>query len=176
MWILWVAGWKFKKSSTRHVGTYVVEAAGGRPGETGTGGRVAGRGPAHADNLTSWRQEMPEKASQAEHNERRRATGGALAIDMASLRSVGRCERFGALQRRMPPARVPRIHPPRSPHLLCIYRAPQPALPGDAGLSATTSISTYVSCLHSQAATMRVTPACYDNEYKNSNRSLNSAI
>ncbi|CAH0726526.1 unnamed protein product, partial [Brenthis ino] len=62
---------------------------------------------------------MPEKASQAEHNERRRATGGALAIDMASLRSVGRCEQFGALQRRMPPARVPRI--PRAHHTCCVF-------------------------------------------------------
>lgn len=45
---------------------------------------------------------------------RRRAAGGALVIDMATLRSVGRCERFGALQRRMPfvprAPRCPLIH------------------------------------------------------------------
>lgn len=75
-----VAGWNTLKLSTRRVSTYAVEAAGGRPGATGRGGsgggsRVAGRG--RTDNLTSQRQETPEKASQPEHNERRRATGGA---------------------------------------------------------------------------------------------------
>lgn len=59
---------------------------------------------------------------------RRRATGGALAIDMASLRSVGRCERFGALQRRM--ALPAHRSPPRLPHLLCIYRAARAKRPG----------------------------------------------
>lgn len=75
-----VAGWNTLKLSTRRVSTYAVEAAGGRPGATGRGGggggsRGAGRG--RTDNLTSQRQETPEKASQPEHNERRRATGGA---------------------------------------------------------------------------------------------------
>lgn len=74
---------------------------------------------------------------------RRRAAGGALAIDMASLRSDGRCERFGALQRRMPLA--PRLsHPARSPHLLCIYRAAQPAQTGDAGMSILPRASTSI--------------------------------
>lgn len=51
---------------------------------------------------------------------RRRAAGGALAIDMASLRSVGRCEWLGALQRRMPLAARPRPRP-FARHTCCVF-------------------------------------------------------
>ncbi|CAK1549729.1 unnamed protein product [Leptosia nina] len=54
---------------------------------------------------------------------------GSHRIDMASLRSAGRCERFGALLRRMPRAPLD----PHSPHLLCIYSGTAGA--GDAGVA-----------------------------------------
>ncbi|CAH2265230.1 jg19778 [Pararge aegeria aegeria] len=96
------------------------------------------------------------------------APGGALAIDMASLRSVGRCERFGALQRRMPPPRAPRT--PRSPHLLCIYRAVQP-LPGDARMATIPRTPAYTFYKIAVFA-MRVTSVCCspvcNNKCKNS--------
>lgn len=73
-----------------------------------------------ADNSTRPRQETAGEGIPARAQWRRRAAGGALAIDMASLRSVGRCERFGALQRRMPLAphasRTPLAH-----HTCCVF-------------------------------------------------------
>lgn len=84
-------------------------------------GAGAGRGLVDADNSTRPRQETAGEGIPARAQwRRRRATGGALAIDMASLRSVGRCERFGALQRRMPLA----PHASRSPlahHTCCVF-------------------------------------------------------
>ncbi|CAG4968519.1 unnamed protein product [Colias eurytheme] len=79
--------------------------------------------------------------------ERRRVAGGALAIDMASLRSVGRCEQFGALLRRMPRAPLARARPP---HLLCIYSGTAGA--GDAGMSVTTDFYLPIPYAASQRA------------------------
>lgn len=78
-------------SCRTHVGRREVRG----PGRGGC--RLSG-----ADKPTWTRQETAGEGIPAGAQWRRRAAGGALAIDMASLRSVGRCERFGALQRRMP--------------------------------------------------------------------------
>lgn len=96
-----------------------------------------------ADNSTGPRQETAGEGIPTGAQWRRRAAGGALAIDMATLRSVGRCERFGLLQRRMPLA--PRALPaPFAYHTCCVFIEPtvdagMPALP-----RSMTSTRTYV--------------------------------
>lgn len=141
-----------------------VTRAGRRRGVRRAGGAGQGR-----RQLTGRGRKRPEKASQAEHN-----GGGAPQGEPSqsicrrySLRSDGRCERFGALQRRMPPPRAPLA--PRSPHLLCIYRAAQPAQ-GCRDVDFTTGVDVYLPmrCRHARnvrthaapAAAARVTPDC----------------
>ncbi|PZC83329.1 hypothetical protein B5X24_HaOG208093 [Helicoverpa armigera] len=81
------------------------------------GGQGAGRGQAR-QTTDRPRQEAAGEGIPGRAQWRRRAAGGALAIDMPpSLRSDGRCERFGALQRRMPPA--PRAARPAAHHTCC---------------------------------------------------------
>ncbi|CAH0700760.1 unnamed protein product [Spodoptera exigua] len=131
-------------------------------------GSAGGAGQTRRRQVTGPRQETAGEGIPGRAQWRRRAAGGALAIDMPSLRSDGRCERFGALQRRMPPARAP--HAPRSPHLLCIYRAAQPAQ-GCRDVDFTTAVDVYLTmrCRHARnvrthaapaADAARVTPDC----------------
>lgn len=158
---------------------------------TCAGGRrrgARGAGPGSSPTLTGPRQETAGEGIPARAQWRRRAAGGALAIDMPSLRSDGRCERFGALQRRMPlaPRAAPRAH-----HTCCVF-IERHSRRRDAGMSTLPrpSTSTYLCAVGTHAMFARTPPRplppcrpgdarlfiiCH-NEHKNSTRSLSTIL
>ncbi|CAG9567380.1 unnamed protein product [Danaus chrysippus] len=123
-----------------------IEAAGGRPGTKGEGragegcgGKGRPRRQLDKSEAGNGRRRHPSSSTMR----RRRATGGALAIDMASLRSVGRCERFGALQRRMAPLAR---RSPLAYHTCCVFIERQgPSARGCRDAGSTTA--SYLKCV-----------------------------
>lgn len=122
--------------------TYVV----GGSCRTCPGSGVRGKGPVR----------RRRQLDKAEAGNGRRRHPSASTMEAARRRGSPR-NRYGVAKVRWPlravwsaaeadaprPARVPR--PARPPHLLCIYRAAQPAQPGDAGMSTTTAVDIYLS-------------------------------
>lgn len=122
----------------------------------GRGARRAGQG--RRRQPTGPRQETAGEGIPARAQWRRRAAGGALAIDMPSLRSDGRCERFGALQRRMPLA--PRAPHRRTAHHTCCVFIERHSRRRDAGMSTLprASTSTYLCDVGTHAMFARTPP------------------